>query len=141
MYKITTTYESFDGPLTETFYFNLNRKEAAEMNNKYGGIEDYIKNIKPNDFNKMVELIEDFLTVSYGIRTEDNKFIKSEEISNEFKNSLAFDQVVIDILSNESAAQEFVLNTLNIKDPELIEEVKNRASQSEPTKTTRARKK
>lgn len=101
MLKQQVTYEDFDGNTqTETLYFNLNRMELISFQKRYGSenMENYInKLIEEKQIEPMYDLLNDFVLTAYGVRSEDGKrFIKSEEIREEFKQSLAYEALIED---------------------------------------------
>lgn len=101
MLKQQVTYEDFDGNTQiETLYFNLNRMELISFQKRYGSenMENYInKLIEEKQIEPMYDLLNDFVLTAYGVRSEDGKrFIKSEEIREEFKQSLAYEALIED---------------------------------------------
>ena len=101
MLKQQVTYEDFDGNTQiETLYFNLNRMELISFQKRYGSenMENYInKLIEEKQIEPMYDLLNDFVLTAYGVRSEDGKrFIKSEEICEEFKQSLAYEALIED---------------------------------------------
>lgn len=101
MLKQQVKYEDFDGNTqTETLYFNLNRMELISFQKRYGSenMENYInKLIEEKQIEPMYDLLNDFVLTAYGVKSEDGKrFIKNDEIREEFKQSLAYDALIED---------------------------------------------
>lgn len=101
MLKQQVTYEDFDGNTqTETLYFNLNRMELISFQKRYGSenMENYInKLIEEKQIEPMYDLLNDFVLTAYGVRSEDGKrFIKNDEIREEFKQSLVYEALIED---------------------------------------------
>jgi hypothetical protein len=101
MLKQQVTYEDFDGNTqSETLYFNLNRMELISFQKRYGSenMENYInKLIEEKQIEPMYDLLNDFVLTAYGVRSEDGKrFIKNDEIREEFKQSLAYEALIED---------------------------------------------
>lgn len=101
MLKQQVTYEDFDGNTqSETLYFNLNRMELISFQKRYGSenMEKYInKLIEEKQIEPMYDLLNDFVLTAYGVRSEDGKrFIKNDEIREEFKQSLAYEALIED---------------------------------------------
>lgn len=101
MLKQQVTYEDFDGNTqTETLYFNLNRMELISFQKRYGSenMENYInKLIEEKQIEPMYDLLNDFVLTAYGVKSEDGKrFIKNDEIREEFKQSLAYEALIED---------------------------------------------
>lgn len=121
MLKIETQYiNAFGETATATNYFNLSTKETIDLINKYGGdLEKYTKEVVASkDLSKMFDMIDDFVMTSYGQPSEDGtRFEKGEELSKEFKETLIYDQLVLDICSSEEAASNFINNVVYINMP------------------------
>lgn len=105
MLKKTITYEDYNGEMrTEDFYFSLNQAEVLKLELKTpGGFKGYVeKIIQTKDFKSMVELLDDLISMSYGIKSDDGrKFEKSPEISKAFMESEAYVQLVLELLSGD----------------------------------------
>jgi len=108
MLKKTVTYEDFDGnTVTDEFEFNLTKTELTEMNlAQDGGLDKFIEKIvKEEDQKKIYDLFKGLVVKAYGKRSEDGKrFIKSEQMSEEFTQTAAFDAMMIEMLTSENAA-------------------------------------
>lgn len=112
MLKKTITYEDFDGnKLEEDFYFNLTKTELIEIEmSEEGGLENAInKIIRTRDNKKIMEMFKKIISMSYGEKSLDGKrFIKTDEIRENFLTSLAYDELFMELLSNEDAAAKFI---------------------------------
>ena len=108
MLKKTVTYEDFDGnTVTDEFEFNLTKTELTEMNlAQDGGLDKFIEKIvKEEDQKKIYDLFKELVVKAYGKRSEDGKrFIKSEQMSEEFTQTAAFDAMMIEMLTSDNAA-------------------------------------
>lgn len=127
MFKVTTTFRDLNGKqVTGQSWFNISRREATILNAKYdNNIVDYINSILDTPL-ELLTFLEDIVLTAYGRRSEDNlSFIKNDEIREEFRSSLEFDQLILDLLEKDGKAQEFMTRTLNITDPKDIQEMKN----------------
>lgn len=101
MLKQKVKYEDFDGNIQdETLYFNLSRMELIALQGRYGkeDMAKYIeKLIEDKNLEKMYELLNDIVLTAYGVRSEDGKrFIKNEQIREEFVQSLAYEALIED---------------------------------------------
>lgn len=101
MLKQKVKYEDFDGNIQdETLYFNLSRMELVALQGRYGkeDMAKYIeKLIEDKNLEKMYELLNDIVLTAYGVRSEDGKrFIKNEQIREEFVQSLAYEALIED---------------------------------------------
>lgn len=105
------TYEDFDGnKITESFQFHLTKSELMKMElSESGGMYSTLeKMVNENNTPKLVEYFDMFIKKSYGKKSEDGKrFIKSKELTDEFTQSLAYDELVVELLSNPDEAVAF----------------------------------
>lgn len=112
MLKKEITYEDFDGvQRTETHYFNITRTELIDLQTSYvGGLDEYLsKIVAEKDTVKIMEMFSKIVDVAYGIKSPDGRlFMKTEEATKEFKSTLAYDQFMWEIMSDEIKASEFI---------------------------------
>lgn len=129
MIKETVTYTDFNGEeKTEDLYFNLSRAELLRYNlSQEGGFEGALKRIlglsdtdsvsennqeivNNMDVDKLTQLfdwVEWFIGISYGIKTDDGRFVKSEKIKEEFLSSEAYSELLMKLATDPSKANEF----------------------------------
>lgn len=116
MLKKTIKYTDYNGvERTEDFYFNLNKMELLTIQSKYKGGFDAVLNKARDekDVDTLLEIFKDIILSSYGIKSEDGKrFQKNKEILSEFEQSPAFENLFLEIVSNEKSANEFVTSIL-----------------------------
>ena len=112
MYIKTMTYTDYDGEQrTENFCFNLTQAEIAEMDlSATGGLEQTIKDIiAAKDNAKLVQLFKGLILKSYGVKSSDGRrFIKSEQLSEEFSQTEVYSDLFMELASDASAAAEFI---------------------------------
>ena len=112
MLKKTIKYTYFnDVEREEDFYFNLTRAELAEMQlSKEGGLQAWLEKIvKTDNQPELIKIFKNIILKAYGEKSADGKrFIKSEEISEAFAQSAAYDEFFIELISNEAKAAEFI---------------------------------
>lgn len=112
MLKHEITYEDFNGDtITEYFYFNLSKTELIELEHEYDrGFASNIEAIVEAKNTK--ELISEFkklILMSYGKKSEDGKrFIKNDELREEFSQTAAFNELFIKLATDDAAAAAFV---------------------------------
>lgn len=110
------TYEDFNGnTVTDTLYFNLNKIEIMEINAKHdGGLEKFLdQSLKTEDFKNLLSEFKTIILMSYGEKSEDGKrFVKSPELQKEFSQSLAFDELFTQFLTNEQFMSYFVMEVI-----------------------------
>ena len=139
MLKKTITCEDFDGnTYTEDYWFHLNKTELAELNlGKKEGFYKYAQRLAKEDTDenreKILEIYRDLILKSYGRKSADGRrFIKSPEMSKEFSETNAFEQLYMELIQSETALAEF-FNGVLPKDmgkitPDMIEKEKNEFS-------------
>jgi hypothetical protein len=112
MLKKTITYDDLDGnPVTEDFYFNLSKAEIAEMEiSQHGGFAKYVEElIEAQDGARIIAIFKDIISKSIGRRSEDNRrFLKSEEIAQDFLQSDAYSVLFMELVTGEDSAAEFM---------------------------------
>lgn len=125
MLKKTVNYVDFNGNnRTEDCYFNLTQTELAEILFQVPG--DVTENLYQDDSEQAKEqaalklldklggdgvfqFVKDLMLKSYGIKSQDGRrFEKSEQISTEFSQTLAFDTLFMKLMKDDVAAAEFV---------------------------------
>lgn len=111
MFKKTITYTDFNGDShTENFYFNLNKAELAIMEiSTPGGIKGYADSlIAAHDTKGIVDLFTKLISMSYGVKSPDGRrFIKSEEATEEFIQTNAYGELIVDLITNAEEAAAF----------------------------------
>lgn len=112
MYKKTMTYTDYNGEeRTEDFYFNLTKAEITEMElSTEGGLRDKIERItKAKDVPEIIRLFKELILKAFGVKSPDGKrFIKSEQLSEEFSQTEAYSDLFIELATDSGAASEFV---------------------------------
>ncbi len=112
MLKRNITYDDFNGDtVTEAFYFHFSKPELIKMEvGKEKGMEAYINLIaKTNDRAKVLALFEELILMSYGEKSPDGKrFIKNEQLREEFSQSAAYAQMFMDLTMDVNVAVEFI---------------------------------
>lgn len=112
MIKKTMTYTDYDGnQRTEDFYFNLTKAEVAEMEmSTAGGLDKMINRIiAEQDGKRIIELFKDLVLRSYGKKSDDGRrFIKSQELRDEFAQTEAYSDLFMELATDADAAAKFV---------------------------------
>ena len=112
MLKKTMTYTDYDGnERTEDFYFNLSKAELTEMElSMSGGLEKYINRIiSEKDNAKIVEIFKEIILKAYGVKSDDGKrFIKSQQLRDEFTQTEAYSDLFFTLATNADEAAAFV---------------------------------
>ena len=112
MLKETIKYQDYDGnEYEEDFYFNLNKSELIKLQTSIpGGLEQMIKNIiAAKDQNALMSMFSKIIHISYGEKSPDGKhFVKSEEIATAFEQTLAYDNLFIELINDADKAAAFI---------------------------------
>lgn len=122
MFKKTIKYVDYKGnEREEDFYFNLSKAELVEMElGQKGGMSDYLDKItKAQTKDELIMWFKKIILRAYGEKSEDGRrFMKSEEISKAFSETEAFNQLYMELITDEKKAADFV----NAVVPEFTEE-------------------
>jgi len=112
MLKKTITYTDYnDVERTEDFYFNLTKAEVMEMEmSTSGGLAESIKKIiASKDVPSIIKIFKELVLTAYGQKSPDGKrFIKSEELKNEFMQTEAYSVIFMELATDEEAAANFI---------------------------------
>src|SRR4051812_23840976 len=112
MLKKTIKYTDFNNnEVSEDFYFNLSQAEIIELETSHkGGLTESLQRIIAEDDNKaIVEEFKKIILKAYGKRSPDGRrFIKNQEIRDEFESSEAYSTLFMEMLTDEDAAAKFV---------------------------------
>ena len=75
-----------------------------------GGLEKKIEKIsKEQDVAKIIELMKEIIQKSYGVKSDDGKrFIKNQEILDEFMQSEAYSELFMELATDANAASDFI---------------------------------
>ncbi len=113
MLKKTIKFTDYFGEeRTQDFYFNLNKSELIEMNfTTTGGMQHMIEEIQNSRDNKRIfELFKSIVLKAYGEKSPDGyRFIKSPELSEAFSQTEAFNELIVEMFSDPSAAAKFMM--------------------------------
>ena len=105
-------YTDFNGlEREEEFMFNLTEAEITEMElTTDGGLSDSIKKIiAAQDTPQIIKVFKMLLLKSYGEKSADGRrFVKSEELSEEFSQTNAYSQLVMTLATDDKAAVAFI---------------------------------
>ena len=112
MLKKRIKYTDYNGvEREEDFYFNLSKAELIEMDlSTEGGLQQTIEKITDTqDMPKLIELFKRLILKSYGEKSDNGKrFIKSEQLSEEFAQTEAYSELFMELATDEKAAADFV---------------------------------
>lgn len=133
----TITYEDFYGnKVTEVCQFHLTKSELMKMElSEAGGMYATLdKMVKENNTPKLVAYFDNFIKASYGKKSEDGRrFVKTKEATDDFVSGLAYDELIVELLSNPDEAVAFFQGIMPKElasqiDSNTIEEAKAKAN-------------
>lgn len=112
MLKKTISYVDYNGTKrTEDFYFNLTKAEISEMELEIpGGMSEMLKRITAaQDTPTLVKIFKDLILRSYGVKSDDGRrFIKSQQLKEEFSQTEAYSELFMELATNADAASAFI---------------------------------
>lgn len=112
MLKKTIPYTDYNGvERKEDHYFNLTKAEIMEMELSItGGLAEMIQRIvAAQDQPAIMKIFKDLIRKSYGVKSADGKrFIKSQEIWEEFEQTEAYSILFMELATNADAAAKFI---------------------------------
>ena len=103
MIKKEITFENLEGEkVTRTYWFNLNKAELAKMQVRHNDFRSYIQAVIDSDnMERIIGVFDELLSLAYGVRGDDGvTFHKSEAAWERFKNSDAYSELFVELLSN-----------------------------------------
>lgn len=140
MYKKTIKYVDYNNEeREEDFYFNITKAELIEMEvGPAEGLEEHFRKIIASKNGALImKTFKDFILKSYGEKSPDGKhFFKSEEISNRFMCTEAYNELFCQICTDAEEAAKFVNAVLPLTDDQrkiLYDSVKNEIDKKEET--------
>ena len=127
MLKKTFQYTDFNGnEQEETFYFNLSKSEVIEyeLQERAGMSTTLQRIVEERDNQKILAHFMDLVMKSVGRKSDDGRrFVKNDEIREDFLASPAYDEMFIWLMSEPGAGAEFVNNVLPQDVDEFVKKV------------------
>ena len=112
MLKESITYTDFNGEeRTEEFYFNLTKAELVELETSmHDGLSEAIKRIVAEDNQEnIVKIFKEIILKAYGSKSIDGRrFIKNQEIRDDFAASEPYSVLFMKLATDAEAATAFV---------------------------------
>lgn len=112
MLKRTIKYTDFNDQEQEgIFYFNLSKSELVELEvSEKGGLGQFIQNVvQAEDYKELVAQFKRLILLAYGEKSTDGtRFIKSDELREQFSQTAAFDVLFVELATDDNAAADFV---------------------------------
>jgi len=111
MYKITQKYEDYNGvEKEEDFYFNLTKADLLKMElSEEGGMDKRLDRlVKTKDMKEAIKVFEGLLLLSFGIKTDDGRFVRNDEARANFISSAAYPEIYFKLATDVDEANKFV---------------------------------
>ena len=111
MFKDTITFTDYNGnERKRDFYFNLNKAEIMKMEmSTRGGLAERIQSIiDAQDQPAIIQIFEDLIQKSYGVKTPDGGFVKRKEDLEEFISTDAYSVLFMKLATDADAASRFI---------------------------------
>ena len=116
MYVKPISYIDYDGVQhTDKFYFNISKAELIEMDaSETGGLTKRLQEIvDANETADIFKRVKSIILKAYGRKSPDGKrFIKSPEMSQEFEQTEAYSELIMEFMQNPKSFEEFMRHTL-----------------------------
>ncbi len=95
---------------TKTCYFNLTKAEILEFDmGKPGGTMAYMARLVDSEqMDKAFATFKELVLMSYGERTPDGQFIKTQEMRERFACSEAYSELMLEIMGSKEAMEAFI---------------------------------
>lgn len=112
MLKKTIKYTDFnEEEVVEDHYFHLSQAELVELEMSHeGGLSESLKKIiAAEDGKSIIKEFKNIILSSYGKKSADGRrFIKTQEMRDEFESSEAYSTLFMELVTNPEAAIEFI---------------------------------
>lgn len=117
MYVKTFKYKDFDGnQREEEHFFHLNDAEVMDwiVTDKGYTLDAVIDRLsKERDIKKIMEIVEDLILRSYGMKSPDGRrFEKDEQLSKEFKQTEAYSQLFMELIGDADKLVQFIVKII-----------------------------
>jgi hypothetical protein len=110
--KKSIKFENYDGAeVTEDYYFHLSKADLVELEMTHkGGLQAYIERVvKSQDGRAIIEEFKRLILMSIGQKNDDGtRFIKNEELRQDFLASPAYDVLFMELVTDAEKAAQFV---------------------------------
>lgn len=119
MIKKTIKFKDYDDKdQVEDFYFNISKGEAvmmemAAVDAEVEGLTDKIERLmKSRNGKEIVEVFKDIMSLSYGVKTADGRFLKEDALGRplavHFRSTGAYSELAFELATNAELGAEFI---------------------------------
>lgn len=142
MFERTFTYEGFDGKeYKDTWGFYLSKADLLEIQlGTFVGLDQLIKRlIDTQNGKEIMAIIKEIILKSVGRPSQDGKrFIRNQEIRDEFEQTEAYSQLFEELVMDGEKAMDFIISAVprEVGEKMKSEIIKNKVENTEVQKTT-----
>lgn len=111
MFMQTITFTDYNGnERKRDCYFNLSKAELMKMEmSTAGGFAERVQRIiDAQDQPALIQIFEDLIQKSYGVKTPDGGFVKRKEDLDEFISTVAYSDLFMLLATDADAASRFI---------------------------------
>ena len=112
MLKKTIKYKDFnEEEVSEDFLFHLSKVELVELEASHtdGLLAAMQRIVEANDNKSLIAEFQKIILMSYGVKSMDGKrFIKNEQMRDEFKSTRAYEALFMELVTDTDAAIAFM---------------------------------
>lgn len=104
-------YTDYDGnDREETLYFNISKAELFKLDvSSPGGLVRYLETlVETRNGKEIMDIAEKLILMSYGVKSPDGRFVKSEKLAEEFKQTVAYDELFMELVLDAEKFAEFI---------------------------------
>ena len=113
-------YEDFDGnQVEETLWFHIYKTDLAGNLHLVEEIERIQKlltgptrELTLTEVKTMIDLVKTFVRLSYGVRLDEKRFRKNEEVWQDFQDTASYDAFMMDLFENPQKAMDFMVGVI-----------------------------
>lgn len=136
MLKQVINYTNFnDEEKTREVYFHLGKPDIARIAANPRFLEEMQDAVIKQDKSAILAKIEYLVRLAYGVRSEDGeRFIKTAEIQDEFMQSAAYEEFLIQLVTTEDGFTKFIQGVLPAKAMKELQEMINKGEVADPFK-------
>lgn len=139
MLKKVVKYTNFSGVERErTLYFDLTKSELTMLGLSVdGGLDVVLTNLmEAEDMPQLIKNFEKILLLSYGEKSEDGeRFMKGDDISRKFKESAVYDEIFMELVTDEKKAAEFINAVMPADIEDYINKLESRIKKPDTNQT------
>ena len=111
MLKKNIKYTDFNGEEQDKdFFFNITKTEVSKLElSTKGGLKQKIERIvSDKDGEAIIKILDEIIMLAYGEKSIDGRFVKSPELSKAFFETVAYDNLFMELVTDAEKAAAFI---------------------------------